>query len=133
MTFHDSRHAEWALWQLGTDAETLAPQVLRAALRDRAAALAARSATQPSTADLVATVIADCRLGCGCGSPSRNQVCSRRPRRRQTLQSAADGGPGASRRRRSTARSRRTTGRSSAGRSSAGRCVAGAPDGRCLR
>ncbi|MFE6160728.1 helix-turn-helix transcriptional regulator [Streptomyces sp. NPDC056486] len=42
VTFQDSRHAEWALWQLGTDAEALAPQSLRASLRDRAAALATR-------------------------------------------------------------------------------------------
>ncbi|MER6256166.1 WYL domain-containing protein [Streptomyces sp. NPDC001584] len=41
LTFQDSRHAEWALWQLGTDAEALTPQSLRTALRDRAAALAA--------------------------------------------------------------------------------------------
>ncbi|MEO3786053.1 WYL domain-containing protein [Actinocorallia sp. B10E7] len=39
--FQDSRHAEWALWQLATDAEALAPQWLRAALRDRAAEIAA--------------------------------------------------------------------------------------------
>ncbi|MGW3425741.1 helix-turn-helix transcriptional regulator [Streptomyces phaeochromogenes] len=42
VTFQDSRHAEWALWQLGTDAEALAPQSLRTALHDRAAAIAAR-------------------------------------------------------------------------------------------
>ncbi|WP_084966009.1 helix-turn-helix transcriptional regulator [Thermoactinospora rubra] len=42
VTFQDSRHAEWALWQLTTDAEALAPQWLRASLRDRAAAIAAR-------------------------------------------------------------------------------------------
>ncbi|WP_026929810.1 helix-turn-helix transcriptional regulator [Glycomyces tenuis] len=42
VAFQDARHAEWALWQLGTDAEALAPQSLRAALRDRAAAMAAR-------------------------------------------------------------------------------------------
>lgn len=42
VTFQDLRHAEWALWQLGTDAEALAPQSLRAALRDRAAAIATR-------------------------------------------------------------------------------------------
>jgi predicted DNA-binding transcriptional regulator YafY len=42
VTFQDSRHAEWALWQLGTDGEALAPQALRTALRDRAAAMAAR-------------------------------------------------------------------------------------------
>ncbi|MEU8638963.1 WYL domain-containing protein [Amycolatopsis sp. NPDC048633] len=41
-TFQDSWHAEWALWQLGTDAEALAPQSLRTALRNRAAAIAAR-------------------------------------------------------------------------------------------
>ncbi|MBM7863762.1 helix-turn-helix transcriptional regulator [Lentzea nigeriaca] len=42
VTFQDSRHAEWAVWQLATNAEVLAPQWLRAAVRDRAAALAAR-------------------------------------------------------------------------------------------
>ncbi|MBF6357979.1 WYL domain-containing protein [Nocardia higoensis] len=41
VAFQDSRHAEWALWQLGTDAEALAPPSLRTSLRDRAAALAA--------------------------------------------------------------------------------------------
>ncbi|MFE7743336.1 helix-turn-helix transcriptional regulator [Nocardia sp. NPDC057455] len=41
-TFQDSRHAEWALWQLATDAEALAPQWLRTTLRNRAAAIAAR-------------------------------------------------------------------------------------------
>ncbi|MEV5103991.1 helix-turn-helix transcriptional regulator [Streptomyces massasporeus] len=40
VTYQDLRHAEWALWQLGTDAEVLAPGTLRTALRDRAAALA---------------------------------------------------------------------------------------------
>ncbi|MEU7723257.1 helix-turn-helix transcriptional regulator [Streptomyces tibetensis] len=39
VTFEDLRHAEWALWQLGTDAEALAPPELRASLRDRAAAM----------------------------------------------------------------------------------------------
>jgi len=39
-TFQDSRHAEWALWQLATNAEALAPQWLRTSLRDRAAAVA---------------------------------------------------------------------------------------------
>ncbi|MFI6977446.1 helix-turn-helix transcriptional regulator [Embleya sp. NPDC050154] len=42
VTFQDSRHAEWALWQLGMDAEALAPQALRIALRNRAAAMATR-------------------------------------------------------------------------------------------
>jgi predicted DNA-binding transcriptional regulator YafY len=40
VTFQDSRHAEWALWQLSTDAEALAPRSLRTSLRDRAAAIA---------------------------------------------------------------------------------------------
>ncbi|GGL05849.1 helix-turn-helix transcriptional regulator [Nocardia jinanensis] len=42
VTFQDSRHAEWALWQLATDAEALAPRSLRTSLRDRAAAIATR-------------------------------------------------------------------------------------------
>jgi predicted DNA-binding transcriptional regulator YafY len=42
VTFQDPRHAEWALWQLGTDADALAPQWLRDALHTRAAAIAAR-------------------------------------------------------------------------------------------
>ncbi|WP_327392115.1 WYL domain-containing protein [Streptomyces sp. NBC_01186] len=41
-TFQDSRHAEWALWQLSTDAEALAPQSLRTSLRNRAVAIATR-------------------------------------------------------------------------------------------
>ncbi|MCR6483456.1 WYL domain-containing protein [Amycolatopsis sp. OK19-0408] len=44
VTFQDLWHAEWALWQLGKDAEALAPASLRAALRDRAAAIAAHYA-----------------------------------------------------------------------------------------
>ncbi len=47
VTFQDARHAEWALWQLGADAEALGPPSLRAALRERAAALAARYAAVP--------------------------------------------------------------------------------------
>ncbi|GGT71692.1 helix-turn-helix transcriptional regulator [Actinomadura citrea] len=42
VTFQDSRHAVWALWQLATGAEVLAPQWLRTSLRDRAATIAAR-------------------------------------------------------------------------------------------
>ncbi|MCK9868962.1 WYL domain-containing protein [Nocardiopsis dassonvillei] len=42
LTFQDARHAEWALWQLATDAEVLDPQWLRACLRDRAVAIATR-------------------------------------------------------------------------------------------
>ncbi|WP_067710496.1 helix-turn-helix transcriptional regulator [Nocardia yamanashiensis] len=45
--FQDRRHAEWALWQLATDAEALAPQWLRDNLRDRAAELAARYGMSP--------------------------------------------------------------------------------------
>ncbi|MFJ8148862.1 helix-turn-helix transcriptional regulator [Streptomyces sp. NPDC096048] len=40
VTYQDARHAQWALWQLTTDAEALAPQWLRTSLRDRAAAMA---------------------------------------------------------------------------------------------
>ncbi len=40
VTFQDAWHAEWALWQLGTSAEALAPQWLRTALHDRAVAIA---------------------------------------------------------------------------------------------
>ncbi|WP_121750909.1 WYL domain-containing protein [Streptomyces sp. E2N166] len=39
VTYQDARHAEWALWQLTTDAEALTPQWLRTSLRDRAAAM----------------------------------------------------------------------------------------------
>lgn len=42
VSFQDLRHAVWALWQLGDGAEALAPPTLRAALRTRATALAAR-------------------------------------------------------------------------------------------
>lgn len=42
VTFQDPRHAEWALWRLGTDAEAVAPQWLRDSLRERATALATR-------------------------------------------------------------------------------------------
>jgi predicted DNA-binding transcriptional regulator YafY len=44
VTFQDARHATWALWQLGTNAEALAPQWLRTSLRDRATAIATRYA-----------------------------------------------------------------------------------------
>ncbi|MET8824662.1 WYL domain-containing protein [Streptomyces sp. NPDC004610] len=47
VAFQDARHAEWALWQLTTDAEALSPPWLRAALRDRAAALATRYGKSP--------------------------------------------------------------------------------------
>jgi predicted DNA-binding transcriptional regulator YafY len=42
VTFQDAWHAEWALWQLGTSAEALAPRWLRTALHDRAVAIATR-------------------------------------------------------------------------------------------
>lgn len=42
VSFEDLRHATWAVWQLGTDAEVLAPDELRSALRRRAAVLADR-------------------------------------------------------------------------------------------
>ncbi|KAK1180585.1 WYL domain-containing protein [Streptomyces sp. NBS 14/10] len=47
VTFQDSRHAEWAIWQLTTDAEALAPQWLRTSLRNRAAAIAACYGVSP--------------------------------------------------------------------------------------
>ncbi|MDH2426027.1 WYL domain-containing protein [Sphaerisporangium sp. TRM90804] len=47
VTFQDARHAEWALWQLATNAEALAPQWLRDSLRDRATAIAARYGASP--------------------------------------------------------------------------------------
>jgi predicted DNA-binding transcriptional regulator YafY len=42
VTFQDSRHAEWALWQLSTNAEALTPQWLRTSLHTRATNLATR-------------------------------------------------------------------------------------------
>jgi len=39
VTFEDLRHAVWALWQLDTAAEALAPEHVRAALRERASTL----------------------------------------------------------------------------------------------
>lgn len=44
LTFQDARHAEWALWRLGTDAEALAPESVRRALHARASAMAIRYA-----------------------------------------------------------------------------------------
>ncbi|MEU4155218.1 WYL domain-containing protein [Actinoplanes sp. NPDC026670] len=44
VTFQDLRHAVWALWRLGPDAEALTPPALRAALHERAATMAARYA-----------------------------------------------------------------------------------------
>lgn len=41
-TFQDARHADWALWQLGTEAIVLNPPWLRDRLRERAAAIVAR-------------------------------------------------------------------------------------------
>ncbi|SNY63949.1 helix-turn-helix transcriptional regulator [Paractinoplanes atraurantiacus] len=51
VTFQDLRHAVWALWQLGPDAEALTPPALRAALHDRAAAIAARYVNPPAADD----------------------------------------------------------------------------------
>ncbi|MGW4056838.1 helix-turn-helix transcriptional regulator [Amycolatopsis sp. NPDC004747] len=42
VTYQDAWHAEWALWQLGPDAEALGPASLRTALRARATAIADR-------------------------------------------------------------------------------------------
>ena len=49
VTFQDLWHAEWALWQLGTNAEALAPQPGYAQpFRDRAQAIADRYRDPPS-------------------------------------------------------------------------------------
>ncbi|RDI67412.1 helix-turn-helix transcriptional regulator [Nocardia pseudobrasiliensis] len=40
VTFQDPKHAEWALWQLATDAQALEPRWFRTSLRDHAAAIA---------------------------------------------------------------------------------------------
>lgn len=50
VTFQDARHAEWVLWQLGTDAEALTPRSLRTSLHNRAAAIATRYAEPPRSA-----------------------------------------------------------------------------------
>lgn len=47
VTFQDLWHAEWALWQLGTNAEALSPEVLRSSLHHRAAAIANRYQDPP--------------------------------------------------------------------------------------
>lgn len=44
LAFQDREHAEWALWRYSVEAEALSPRWLRTALRDRAAAIAARYA-----------------------------------------------------------------------------------------
>ncbi|MEV5556270.1 WYL domain-containing protein [Nonomuraea wenchangensis] len=44
VSFQDHRHARWALWQVATYAEVLAPQWLREYLHDRAVAVAGRYA-----------------------------------------------------------------------------------------
>lgn len=56
VSFEDLRHALWATWRLGVDVDVAAPAELRSALRDRAAALAARygatSGAEPPPAEL---------------------------------------------------------------------------------
>ncbi|MFF0160551.1 helix-turn-helix transcriptional regulator [Streptomyces sp. NPDC005263] len=47
VTVQDPRHAEWALWHLAMNAEALAPQWLRDALRNHAAAIATRYGVSP--------------------------------------------------------------------------------------
>jgi predicted DNA-binding transcriptional regulator YafY len=47
VTFQDLWHAQWALWQLGTDVEALAPQQLRVALHNRAQTIADRYRNDP--------------------------------------------------------------------------------------
>lgn len=48
VAFEDLRHAEWAVWQLGTDAEALAPGELRDAITERATSLVRRYARSSS-------------------------------------------------------------------------------------
>ena len=48
VTYQDDRHAVWAAWQLGDDAEVLSPSSVRAALHDRATALARRYRDEPA-------------------------------------------------------------------------------------
>lgn len=45
VTFEDLRHATWAVWQLDTAVEVLAPESLRTALRERAEAVVERHST----------------------------------------------------------------------------------------
>jgi predicted DNA-binding transcriptional regulator YafY len=47
LTFQDLRHAEWALWQLGTRAEVLSPPELRQALHQQAVEVANSYASPP--------------------------------------------------------------------------------------
>lgn len=42
VTFQDMQQADWAMWQLAEYVEVLAPDLLRASVRDRAAVIAAR-------------------------------------------------------------------------------------------
>lgn len=49
VTFQDLWHAEWAMWQLGTNAEALAPPELRASLRARAQTVADRYREVPES------------------------------------------------------------------------------------
>ena len=48
-TFEDLRHAIWAVWQLDTDAEVLAPDSARGAMYTRASTLTSRYQPWPST------------------------------------------------------------------------------------
>ncbi|MEW2417669.1 WYL domain-containing protein [Streptomyces sp. NPDC046866] len=47
VTFQDPRHAEWALWQLGTHAEALTPHWLRTSLHTRATTMATHYEASP--------------------------------------------------------------------------------------
>ncbi|GAB3303893.1 WYL domain-containing protein [Epidermidibacterium keratini] len=55
VSFEDLRHAVWAIWRLGTDAEVLAPESLRDALGERAAALHARYVHSSDTVQIAST------------------------------------------------------------------------------
>ena len=62
VTFQDSRHAEWALWQLAENAEAPAPRWLRNSLRNRAAAIATRyRVCRPESCLLLRAARGECR------------------------------------------------------------------------
>lgn len=49
VVFQNLRHAEWALWQMATNAEAVSPESLRLSLRDRASAIATWYAGDPGS------------------------------------------------------------------------------------
>ncbi|WP_433629146.1 WYL domain-containing protein [Nocardia sp. CA-120079] len=68
LTFQDPKHAEWALWQVATNAEALAPQWLRDSLHNRAAAIAASYAVSPCRTSIYEVVVAERLTGKAAGT-----------------------------------------------------------------